>query len=304
MPARICFWIDAFADAPLSGNPCLVVFDADDLPIERRIALVAEMRLNEGAFLVRSDRAAFGARYYTPAGEILFAGHPTIAAAVALRAAGLLSDAGVGAPVETTLEIGAGVVPLTVRGVDPGGVDVEMRAPEPQFGAIHAASAIAGMVGLTGEDILAPPQTVSIGGTAFAVTLLRSHDALRRAVLNVDALRAAHAAGVDFGEPYLATLAGATPGGDTFSRLLLAPPEPPEDAFTGSATACLTAYLWRRGLLPEGAEIRGLRAEQGHWMGRPGQARATPVISGTGDRLHGVRLAGRGGVVLRGELLL
>ena len=50
-------------------------------------------------------------------------------------------------------------------------------------------------------------------------------------------------------EPFLVTLEGAAPGGDTFSRLLLAPPMPAEDPFTGAATGCMGAYLWHHGLI-------------------------------------------------------
>ena len=69
-------------------------------------------------------------------------------------------------------------------------------------------------------------------------------------------------------EPFWVTLQGATEIGDTFSRLLMAPPNPPEDPFTGSATGAMAAYLWRYAMIGD----RNFIAEQGHWMGRPGQA--------------------------------
>jgi predicted PhzF superfamily epimerase YddE/YHI9 len=56
-------WVDAFAEAPFGGNPCVVVHGADDLPLERRLALVRETSLSECAFVVRSQKADFGARY-------------------------------------------------------------------------------------------------------------------------------------------------------------------------------------------------------------------------------------------------
>jgi len=66
-------------------------------------------------------------------------------------------------------------------------------------------------------------------------------------------------------EPYWATLRGATEVGDTFSRLPMLAPNPPEDAFTGSATGCLAAYLWSRGLIDD----RNFIAEQGHLWAAP-----------------------------------
>ncbi|HHB80331.1 MAG TPA: PhzF family phenazine biosynthesis protein, partial [Aliiroseovarius sp.] len=87
-------------------------------------------------------------------------------------------------------------------------------------------------------------------------------------------------------------------GGDTFSRLLLPAPLPPEDPFTGAATGCMAGYLWHHGLI-ESAEFI---AEQGHWMGRPGRAQVE--VLGPRAAPTGVRVGGQGRVLMRGELLL
>lgn len=93
-------------------------------------------------------------------------------------------------------------------------------------------------------------------------------------------------------------LEGATNEGDTFSRLLMAPPSPPEDPFTGSATGCMAAYLWAHGLIaaPE------FTAEQGHGLGRPGQAQVE--VLGPRDAISGVKVSGQGALVMSGEVYL
>ena len=63
-------WIDAFADRAFGGNACAVVHDADSLPVSARIAFVRETGLVECAYVVSSDRADFGARYYLADREI------------------------------------------------------------------------------------------------------------------------------------------------------------------------------------------------------------------------------------------
>lgn len=294
------YWIDAFTDRVFGGNPCAVVFDADAISEERRLAFTRETRLSECAFLQRSDRAPFGARYYTAAGEIKMAGHPTVATITALMASGALPGPSPAQPVETRLEVGAGVLPITVEADpnDPGAAPwVEMIQPQPEFGRGYAPVEIAELVGLTAADVVAPPRTVSVGGTRFAVTLLRDKEALRRARLDVDRLLARRPE-VDFAEPFLATLGGATAAGDTFSRLLLAPPEPPEDPFTGSATGCLAAYLWAEGLIDGPTFV----AEQGHDLGRPGLARVE--LLGAPREISGVKVAGQGVVAMRGTAIL
>ena len=99
-------------------------------------------------------------------------------------------------------------------------------------------------------------------------------------------------------EPYLVTTQGATPEGDTFGRLLLAPPHPPEDPFTGSATGCAASYLWHHGLI----ERPTYTAQQGHWMGRPGQAEVE--VLGPRDAIEGVRVSGTGVILMEGTLRL
>jgi trans-2,3-dihydro-3-hydroxyanthranilate isomerase len=71
--------VDAFTATRLAGNACAILFDADDLDDATMLAIAREMNLAETAFVVRSRKADFGARYFTPKTEIPLAGHPTIA---------------------------------------------------------------------------------------------------------------------------------------------------------------------------------------------------------------------------------
>jgi len=202
---------------------------------------------------------------------------------------------------EFTLEVGAGVLPIEVVAQADGPPLITMTQLEPSFGASFDPAGIAAIYGLDAGDVAHPPQIVSTG-TAFCITVLCDNDAQRRAVLDVDALRAWRAGLGEVGktllEPFLVTLGGASAAGDTFARLLLAPPMPAEDPFTGSATGCMAAYLWRRGLI-EGPRFA---AEQGHWLGRPG--RAEVEVLGPPDAITGVRVGGTGVVLMEGVLRL
>lgn len=283
-------WVDAFTDRAFGGNPCAVVHDADAVPVERRIAFVRETGLTECAFVVGSRRADVGARYYVATGEIPMAGHPTVATVAALADRGLVAEG------EIALEVGAGVMPVRIER-EAGRTRVTMTQPAPVFGAEHDPGEVAALYGLAAEDVIAPPQRVSVG-TAFIVTPLRDRATLDRARLDADALaafKARHGYGDGLMEPFLVTLGGATAAGDTYARLLLPPPMPAEDPFTGAATGCMAAYLFARGLI--GARFT---AEQGHGMGRPGQA-AVEVL-GTPGAIAGIRVGGTGVVVIRGTV--
>ena len=90
MPIFPFMQVDAFTNQRLAGNPCAVLFDADSLTDEAMLAIAREMNLAETAFVMRSDKADFRARYFTPALEIPLAGHPTIATVHALVESGRL----------------------------------------------------------------------------------------------------------------------------------------------------------------------------------------------------------------------
>ncbi len=281
-------WVDAFTNRAFGGNGCAVVHGGAGLDERTCLDYVRETSLSECTFTGPSDVADIRVRYFLAGGEIPFAGHPTIATVAAMRARGLLAGR------ELVLETGAGPVPVGLNGDT-----IEMTQMAPEFGALVAPDMVAQAVGLNPDLIIAPPQVVSTG-LPFCITVLRDHAALRGAALDVDALRAMTLApghsGTDVMAPFLVTLEGASDAGDTFSRLLLAPPSRPEDPFTGSATGAMAAYLWHHGLMPK----RSFIAEQGHWLGRPGQARVTRV--GTNDAMAGIRVAGTGFVLMRGEV--
>ncbi|WP_377190337.1 PhzF family phenazine biosynthesis protein [Ruegeria meonggei] len=281
-------WVDAFSDRAFGGNGCAVVHGGAVLAQDTCMDYVRETSLVECTFTGPSDVADIRVRYFLASREIPFAGHPTIATVAAMRSRGLIQGD------TLTLETGAGIVPIRFNGDE-----IEMTQIAPQFGDYIPADLVAAAVSLPQEAIISPPQLVSTG-LPFCVTVLRDHDALRAAKLVEEPLRKvaerAGFSGSDVAEPFLVTLKGATGAGDTFSRLLLAPPSPPEDPFTGSATGAMAAYLWKHGLMPKDT----FTAEQGNDMGRPGQARVTRV--GPADAMTGIKVAGRGFVLMRGQV--
>ncbi|MGB0507683.1 MAG: PhzF family phenazine biosynthesis protein [Pikeienuella sp.] len=284
-------WVDAFTETRYGGNQCSVVFDADGISVEDRIAYTRETGLVECAFIVSSDKADFAARYYMPTGEILMAGHPTVATVTAMVDAGMV-DLSAGSAA-FSLEVGAGVIGIEVEARDGRQPLVTMTQLRPEFGRTYEPADIAALYGLSADDVIGVPQTVSTG-SPFCITRIATKEALRRATLDAKALFAfkeAHDA--DFMEPYLCITEGADQG-DTFARLLLPPPFPPEDPFTGSATGCMAAYLFANGAI----DAR-FTAEQGHDLGRPGKAEVE--VLGPRDDISGVKVGGSGVIVMRGE---
>jgi trans-2,3-dihydro-3-hydroxyanthranilate isomerase len=299
MPTLPFLLVDAFTEAPLGGNPCAVVLDADDLTDEQMQRLAREFNQSETAFVRRSAVAEFGVRYFTPAEEIPLAGHPTIATITALLHTGRLPFSG--PPLALRLELLHGPIRIDVQ---PGQEadrppQVLMTQRRPVFGLTHDPATVLPLFGLAPDDLLpgAPIQTVSTG-TPQLMIMLRDHTALRRAHVADAAGLGAYRAGSDFFSPHLFCRGGATPAGHTFARHFGTPPDIAEDPVTGSATGGMAAYLWHYGYLAEPDFV----AEQGHWMGRPGTVRVH--VEGPREAIQSVRISGTGVVVVEGKLSL
>ena len=296
MPTYPFLQVDAFTDQPLSGNPCAIVFDADDLPDTTRQAIAREMNLSETAFVQRSASADVGARYFTPAEEIPMAGHPTIATIFALVESGRLKLTG--AYTTITLELKVGPIPIEIYAQEGRVQQVVMAQKSPQFLATYSPAEVLPAFGLTLDDALPglPIQTVSTGTPQLMIPL-RGLESLRRAQMNIPAYSAQRDVG-DFFSPHLFVLGGVTSEGHTFARHFGTPPDTMEDPFTGSATGGMAAYLWHYGLIERPQFV----AEQGHWMNRSGRAQVEVV--GPPDAIQTVKVGGSAVTVLRGELVL
>ena len=288
--------VDAFTDRALGGNPCAIVFDADGLDDATRLAIARENNLSETAFVVRSDVANFGARYFTPAEEIPLAGHPTIATVFALIDAGRLALTGDLTTISLELKVG----PIRVDIQSAGGVvrRIVMSQKKPLFLATHDPGDVLPVFGLSTDDVLpaVPIQTVSTGTPQLMIPV-RDLETLRRININTLEFTRLHARS-DFFSAHLFALRGLTGQGRTFARHFAPPPDVFEDPFTGSATGGMGAYLWHYGLIDEPAFI----AEQGHWLRRPGQASVEVV--GPRDDIETVKVGGGAVTVIRGEIVI
>ncbi|MGB1288975.1 MAG: PhzF family phenazine biosynthesis protein, partial [Aggregatilineales bacterium] len=288
--------VDAFTTQALAGNPCAIVFAADTLTDAQMQQIALEMNLSETAFVLKSDKADFRARYFTPAAEIPLAGHPTIATIHALLERDDIQFSGSQHTIQ--LELQAGVIPVDIVREDDR-VHITMTQNRPQFLNTYDPAEIMPAMGLTPDDVLAgyPIQTVSTG-TPHLMIPLNSLDTLKRVAINAALYRPLREKHDFFGGPHLFCLEGITPEGTTFARHPNIPPGVHEDPFTGSSTGSMASYLWHYGLLEDPVFI----AEQGHWMNRPGIAQVE--IIGARDNIEAVRVGGEAVTIVRGTLYL
>ena len=250
--------VDVFTDRPFAGNPLAVVLDADGLSDAALQALAAEFNLSETAFPMQAeDGADYRLRIFTPETELPFAGHPSVGAAWVLRRLGRL-PAG-----ERTQSCGAGLLPVRV-----GADEVEISGGPPSYGPELDARPLLAAVGLTDDDLVAPPRRAGCG-IDFTYLLVRP-DAVARAVPDLAALRA-----LPLGTGVSVT---AWEPGRAHSRVFVPEVGVAEDPATGSAAVGLGVFLAATGLLPDGP-TRYVVA-QGAECGRPSSLRCTVRVDG------------------------
>ncbi|MGB0063628.1 MAG: PhzF family phenazine biosynthesis protein [Terracidiphilus sp.] len=303
------FVVDVFTETPLKGNPLAVVLNTCDLATEGMQAIAREFNLSETTFIERRgadvERAeGVRVRIFTPKEELRFAGHPT------LGTASLLKTIAPEAFVDDTVTLALGVGPVPVRfepGVAASGaVFGEMTQREPEFGAELDASVVAPLLGLAREDLdpALTPQVVSTG-TAFAIVVLRSMEALQR--LKVDQENATawlrergarwfYVLAADQVQDQNSTKHQNQNGTKYRARMQF---YGGEDPATGSAAGCAISYLAAHDAVPSGVRIH---LRQGVEMGRPSDLFLSAKKEST--RVGDVRVGGSTVLVAKGRLFL
>jgi trans-2,3-dihydro-3-hydroxyanthranilate isomerase len=268
--------LDVFTDRPLAGNGLAVVHDADGLPDATMHAFARETRLSETAFVQTADGAAdYRLRIFMMSGEIPFAGHPSLGAAVAVaRARGEER-------VTYVQQTRPGEQAIDVE-LDGLRASASMLQEPPAFGPELDPDEVLGLMGLDASeaDPALPCQVVSTG-VLQVMACVRDAAALRRVLPAYDRigrLLAEH----DAIALYLAAVDAEA--GTARARSFLRTAEMGEDPATGSAVGPLCAHVAAR------TGTQRLEVEQGVEMGRPSRL----VAEVAGDRVR----VGGGTVIL------
>ena len=114
--------VDVFTERPFLGNPVAVVIGAEGLDAATMQRIAGWTNLSETTFLLKSDKADYRLRIFTPRQELPFAGHPTIGSAHAALESGFVKKKD-----RLTQECGAGVLELTVEDQW-----IYVKAPQPK----------------------------------------------------------------------------------------------------------------------------------------------------------------------------
>ena len=269
--------VDAFARAPLEGNPVAVFFDAADLSTQLMQRIAREMNLSEVTFVLPPEQGGDARiRIFTPVNELPFAGHPLLGTAVALGRT-LKED-------RLRLETAMGVIPFELA-EDEGVLRVRMQQPVPTWEPYEHREELLAALGV--EETIAPVEVYRNGPRHVFVGV--------ESVAALSALRPDHRALGAFPDMAANCFAGA--GTHWRTRMFSPAYGVVEDAATGSAAGPLAIHLARHQLAYYGRQLEIL---QGVEMGRPSLMLAT--AEGSGDTVRSVEVGGHGVVAAHGTL--
>ena len=235
-------WLDVFATRPLEGNQLAVFPDARGLSDDEMQAIARETHLSETTFVFPEGdeidrRQGFKTRIFAVAGEMPFAGHPTLGTASVLSTRK-------GWP-EVALRLKVGRIPVTFseREGRPFG---EMVQNDPKVGQTHDPAMVARALGTPPGDLdpAYPIQTVSTG-VPFAIVPFRSLRALSRTRPSGSAMED-YLRGTDASFFYLLSRETVDPGAKLHARMFFAGGEDPA---TGSAVGPAIAWSVLHGLV-------------------------------------------------------
>ncbi|MGH7523653.1 MAG: PhzF family phenazine biosynthesis protein [Gemmatimonadales bacterium] len=255
--------IDAFAEAPFTGNPAAVVLLDTPRPDAWMQHVATEMNQAETAFLRQRDDG-YTLRWFTPNREVDLCGHATLASAHYLWESGQLAPA-------ATARFDTRSGWLLAR-QDAGGwitLDFPVIISRPATAPANITAAL----GVTPREIWR--------GTTDLMCVVDDAATVRRLAPDLAAIAAWEMRGV------LVTAPGDMPGVDFISRCFFPAFGVPEDSVTGSAH-CALAHYWSDVLQRD--TVVGYQASA-----RGGTVRCRTM----GDR---VELTGRAVTTVRGTL--
>ncbi|WP_241299635.1 PhzF family phenazine biosynthesis protein [Burkholderia stabilis] len=260
--------LNVFAESTFGGNPLCVFEDARGMDDATMQALAVQFNLSETTFVLPSARAHARVRIFTPGYEMAFAGHPTLGTAHVVRDLSKTGDA-------LALEFKAGVVDVNAQ--DDVWTFAAPHAGMPKTAACELSGAqTAALLGLTDDDLLAPPVWVDTGADQLLVAL-KSTAAVRRAQPDSACIDIWPTSSLGRKTAYVFAFDDERPG-TVVSRYFFVKQGGgiSEDPGTGSACANLGGWLLARNhALPAAFQV-----EQGEAVGRPCLLRLSVGASG------------------------
>ncbi len=296
------FQVDSFTATRFTGNPAVVVLDADGQSDATLLAVAREFSHAEVAFVLAANGPDHDVRlrFFNARKEAPFVGHSTVAAHAVLLA---LGRRGAGAYRQHS---GTGIIEVTARveqGVPAPETLIEFRQTVPELDAplpFKTTLRVAEALRLPATQLheVMPARIARKGSTRLLVPIADPRQ-LDTIAPNTDTLLSL---GSELGTEgfFVFALNRSSDEWSTESRMFCPALGIPEDPVSGNAHAMLAAYLWDLGQF--GKNSTTFIGRQGRQMNRTGQVRVKLEVDQ--GRLVAAHIGGTAVIVSEGTLAL
>ncbi len=254
------YLVDVFGETKFSGNQLAVVELVKPISITQMQKIAAEFNFSETTFVLRQkdESQGFSVRIFTPKKEIPFAGHPTLGTAFVINH---FMQKAKSKHIILKLKIGD----IQVE-EDSSHEILWFKTLSANFANTHHAQDLAKILDLLPKDIDTqyPLQEVSLG-ISFLMIPLSSLDAVKKARINLSSYEA-YFKGQTSLPVFIFCKETYSSKNDINSRMFAPCFGIIEDSATGSANACLGAYIVKHKYLKR--KKSPLRIEQGYEINR------------------------------------
>jgi PhzF family phenazine biosynthesis protein len=296
------FQVDAFTSTRFTGNPAIVVLDADGQNEATLLAVAREFSHAEAAFVFAASAADHdvGLRFFNARKESPFVGHATVAAHAVLLTLGRRS-AGV-----CRQHSGTGIIEVAAqveqRATGPETV-IEFRQTVPELDeplpfktTLRVAEALK-LPATQLHEVM--PARIARKGSSRLLVPIADHRYLEQVAPNFETLASL---GSELGAEGFFVFAVNRDSDEiwTESRMFCPALGIQEDPVSGNAHSMLAAYLWDLGQF--GKKSTTFMGRQGYQMKRPGQVRVRLEIDK--GSLIAAHIAGTAIIVSEGTLAL
>lgn len=297
MGSKEFYVINSFAEKPFGGNPAAVFVNADGLDESTMQMIARQLNLVETVFVFSSKEqdADFELRYFTPQEELPIAGHPTIAAILAL-----IRDKQIDIEKQTkcTIKTKAGRKKINF-GINKSNPLVIMEQPEPKFlSIINEREHVADILGISDSDLIEdlPIQAVDtgLGHLIVPVNDLKKLMSIKRKIVPLENL----CKSLGIREVQAFTFETLQSDKDLHTRNIC-PREGIEDPGCGVGNGALGAYLLQH--YYQGEAKINLKAEQGVIVDMPCTIEIFALKIGESIK---VSIGGSGKVMIKGNFYL
>lgn len=253
------YLVDVFGSDKYSGNQLAVFTDTEEITSEEMQRIAHEINFSETTFITgyNLNLNIFDVRIFTPNQEVPFAGHPTLGTAFIANQHFLSGQAN-----HLDLNLQIGKIPVFMnKGV------LWMNQIQPWFSHRYDIPVLSKILGLSENDILPdfPIEVVSTG-LPFIIVPLVSLSALKKARLNTE-LVDQFLTDSKTNEIMVFTKDSYDSSHQLAARVFVPEYGIYEDAATGSANGCLSAYLLKYKVFK--SEALDLSVAQGYEINRP-----------------------------------